>query len=190
MAPMNGMNSKTASRGFTMTELLMVMAVVGILAGIGIPSFKYVTTSNRIAAEINGALGDMQFARSEAVKQGLPVTVCASTDGATCSGGDNWHLGWIVFLDSNGDHVVNNGEQILRVQNAFSATGSTDTFIPGNGTFSYIVFNREGYASTNAVAVVTVKLHDANATSQWARCLAITPVGMLNTQRAGTGNCT
>jgi type IV fimbrial biogenesis protein FimT len=188
---MNAMPHKTRSAGFTLIELVTVMMIVGILAAIGIPSFKYVTTSNRIASEINGLLGDMQFARSEAVKQGLPVTVCSSNNGTSCTGGGNWQSGWIAFLDSNGDGVVNAGagEQVIRVQPAFT---STDTFVPAapNGTFAVITFNREGYAKTSAATNVTMLLHSAPAVSQWTRCLQITPVGMLSTQRAGTGNCT
>ena len=65
--------------GFTVTELVIVMTIVGILTAIGVPSYKYVTTSNRISSEINSLLGDMQFARSQAIKQGLTVTVCTSS---------------------------------------------------------------------------------------------------------------
>jgi type IV fimbrial biogenesis protein FimT len=188
---MNAMISKTRSAGFTMLELVTVMMIVGILAAIGIPSFRYVTTSNRIASEINGLLGDMQFARSEAVKQGLPVTVCSSNGPAytSCNGGAAWQNGWIAFLDSNGDGVRQASEQIIRTQSKFT---STDTFVPAapNGTFTVITFNREGYAKTNEATNVTMLLHSAPAIAQWTRCLQITPVGMLSTQRVGTGNCT
>jgi type IV fimbrial biogenesis protein FimT len=179
-----------ASAGFTMTELVTVMAIVAILAGIGIPSFKYVTTSNRISSEINGLLGDMQFARSESIKQGLPVTVCSSTDGANCNGGNTWQVGWIVFLDSNPAGTTGTrdaGEAILRTQNGFK---STDTLVPAAGNLSRVTFNRLGYGATGNAGTVTLHLHDSTAGAQWTRCLAITPVGMLSTQRAATGNCT
>ena len=183
---MNGTADKCRSSGFTMTELIIVMSLVAILVAIAAPSFKYVTTSNRITTELNGFLGDLQYARSEAVKQGLPVTVCSSTDGATCNGGAVWQSGWILFLDSNSNQTVDAGETVLRVQNAFS---SADTFLPDNGAFSAITFNREGYASTNAAVIVTLLLHDSTNAAQWTRCLAISPVGMLTTQRAAVGNC-
>jgi type IV fimbrial biogenesis protein FimT len=184
---MDGMISKRRISGFTMMELIVAMSIVAILLAIGIPSFRYVTISNRIATEVNGLLGDMQFARSEAVKEGLPVTVCSSTDGQNCNGGPTWQGGWIVFLDSNGNQTVDPGETVMRVQNKFS---STDTFVPDNGAFTAITFNREGYASTNAAVVVTLELHAIPNTAAWTRCLAVTPVGMLTTQKAGVGNCT
>jgi type IV fimbrial biogenesis protein FimT len=177
------------SAGFTMTELVITMSIAAILMAIGVPSFKYVTTSNRISTEVNGLLGDMQFARSEAIKEGLPVTVCSSTDGAQCNGGNNWQGGWIVFLDSvNTNQLVDNGEQVIRVQAAFS---STDTFQPAGPAFNAITFNREGYGTnTQNATTITLELHDSTANVAWTRCLAISPVGMMTTQKANVGNCT
>jgi len=182
-----------ASAGFTITELAIVMSVIAILAAIGVPSYKYVTTSNRIAGEINGLLGDMQFARSEAVKEGQTVTVCASSTPYTqCSGspaGSAWQNGWIVFLDANGDKIVQAGEAILRVQPAFSGT---DTFVSSVNTFVALTYNRMGYAPTGSPTNLTINLHDSTNTSAWTRCMQITPIGTPTTEifGAGTPPCT
>jgi type IV fimbrial biogenesis protein FimT len=183
-----GRSSYTDITGFTLPELLIVLLITSILLSIGIPSFRYVTTANRISSEVNGLLGDMQYARSEAIKQGLPVTVCASTNQTQCDGGaaPAWQHGWITFLDTNGNQQVDAGEAIIRAQVPFS---STDTFLPDNGTFGAVTFNREGYANTHTAAIVTLELHNSGNVSQWTRCVAITPVGMVNTQKAGMGNC-
>jgi len=173
-----------ACAGFTLTELVMTMSIVAILAAIGIPSFKYVTASNRIASEINGLLGDMQFARSEAVKQGQSVTVCLSANGKTCTGGSAWQNGWIVFLDANFNQKVDAGEAIIRVQPAFSGT---DTFIASTNAFSATTFNRMGYAPTGAPANITINLHDSTNNTAWTRCLQITPVGTPMTEKYGAG---
>ncbi len=190
---MNGSIPNTGSAGFTLTELVIVMSIVAILAAIGVPSFKYVTTSNRIATEINGLLGDMQFARSEAIKEGQSVTVCASASPYTqCTGspaGSAWQNGWIVFLDANTSETVDPGEAILRVQPAFSGT---DTFVASTNTFSAITFNRMGYAPTGVAANITINLHDSTNNTAWTRCLQITPVGTPTTEihGAGTPPCT
>ena len=173
--------------GFTLIEMLIAVTVVAILLTIGIPSFRYVTNSNRIAAEINGLLGDMQFARAEAIKEGLPVTVCVSADGATCSGVNvnTWQNGWIVFSDLNGNAVVNTaaGDVVLRVQTPFS---STDTFVATNNVGA-VTFNREGYA--NGIANGTlIALHDSTNNNSWTRCLSINLSGMMLSQTYGTAN--
>ena len=67
-------------QGFSLVQLMVTIAIVGVLTGIAIPSYKSITTSNRIANEINGLLGDLQYARFAAIKEGQTVTMCSSTD--------------------------------------------------------------------------------------------------------------
>ncbi len=171
----------TSTAGFTLFELMIVILVIGILAAIGVPSYQYVTNSNRIASEVNALLGDMQYARSEAIKEGNWITVCVSTDGRTCANDDNnWNDGWIVFADSNDNHSVDSGEPVLRVQAGFTP----DTFVSDHD-FTWATFNREGFGATGTTNVVTITLHAPNNVSDWTRCLSITPVGMLSVQSAG-----
>lgn len=188
---MSDMSSENRCGGFTLTELIVVMVIVGILTAIGVPSFKYVTTSNRMSTEVNALLGDMQFARSQAVKEGQTVTICTSTDGVTCAGTtvNTWHVGWIVFLDTNGNHIQDGGEAVLRIQPAF--TGG-DTFVASTATFSYATFNRMGYAPTGSTTTINISLHDSTSNTAWTRCLAVNPIGSAVTERygAGTPSCT
>ena len=76
----------------------MTIAIAAIVAMLGVPSFRYVTNSNRIAGEVNGLLGDLQFARAEAIKEGQNVTVCVSANGASCDNGTSRGktVGWSI----------------------------------------------------------------------------------------------
>jgi type IV fimbrial biogenesis protein FimT len=185
---MSEMPSKRRNCGYTMLELVMVIAIVAILATIAMPGFKYVTTSNRIASEVNGLLGDMQFARSEAVKEGQSVTVCiaANANLNSCAGnaaGGNWAPGWIVFLDTNNNQQVDANEAVIRAQPAFSGT---DTFVAaGNAAFNAVTFNRLGYAPTGVTT--NISLHDSTANPDWTRCLAVNAIGSTVTEKAGVG---
>ncbi len=162
--------------GVTLIELITVIAIVAIMMTIGVPSYKYIDNSYRISGEVNGLLGDLQFARVEAIKEGQTVTACISTDGATCAGGNTaWQSGWIVFSDVNNDQTVDNGDTVLRVQAAFT---STDTFAADGGLTS-VTFSREGFALGLPNGGTVFTLHDATSNSIWTRCLDVTVIGMM-----------
>ena len=170
--------------GFTLMELLMTIAIAAIVATIGIPSFQYVTNSNRVAGEVNGLLGDLQFARAEAIKEGQPVTVCMSKGGTTCdTTGNAWQSGWIVYSNPTGtgtNTTTPASGSILRIRSTFT---STDTFT-AQPAYSAITYNREGYAIgiTNGTLI---SLHVTSGTTAqiaaWTRCLAVSMNGMTQT---------
>jgi type IV fimbrial biogenesis protein FimT len=134
-----------------------------------------------MAAEINGLLGDLQYTRAEAIKEGQTVTACVSADNATCAGSAAWNSGWIVFSDPNANGQVDAGEAVLRVQKTFVGT---DSFLASNGVTA-ITFNREGFA-TGIPNGTLISLHDVTAATSRTRCLAITLVGLMTSQLYGT----
>src|SRR5215470_11999907 len=104
--------------GFTFVELMVVITIAAMLIAIGVPSYRYVTNSNRMSAEVNALLGDMQFARSEALREGRTVSICISANGTSCSSAYTWQSGWVVFSDLNNDGAIGANDPILRVQKA------------------------------------------------------------------------
>jgi type IV fimbrial biogenesis protein FimT len=175
------MKSRIEQTGVTLIELLMVISIAVILTAIGVPSYRYVTTSNRIAGEINGLLGDIQFARYEALKEGLSVTICptASSTATTCDGSTTWGNGWIVLsnaADTGGTSAV------LRRQLPFSSFNSSDTLTSTAGVTS-VIFNREGFATLTGTAMFS--LHNPAGLSGFTRCLMVNAAGAVMTTTAG-----
>lgn len=119
-----------ADKGFTIVELMIAIAVLGLLLGLGIPSFQSTIQNNRMTSSINELVTSLNQARSEAVKQNLPVRICASDDGTSCGDNSvNWEDGWIVFVDRDDDGVIDDGDDcgenatddcILSVQTALA----------------------------------------------------------------------
>jgi len=105
-------------RGVTIVELMVALAILALLLTLGIPSLSNLITDNRLTTQTNDMVGTLQFARSESIKRGEPVTVCSSGDELTCSGSKNWSSGWIVFTDSGAIGEVDGTDQILRVKQA------------------------------------------------------------------------
>ncbi len=172
--------------GLTMVELLIVIVIVAILVSIASTSYKSITTTARISSEINGLLGDMQYARSEAIKQGQNVVVCVSADAIDCTANaTTWNSGWIVFVDPTNIHKTNgDATLVLRKQAAFTGT---DTFT--DGVTSILSYDREGLALGFAGTVIP--LHEATSKPTSTRCLQITAIGGTSVQQPSTlATCT
>jgi type IV fimbrial biogenesis protein FimT len=119
--------------GFTLIELMTGIAVLGILLALAVPGFREFTRNNRVTAAQNDLVTAMSFARSEALKRTVPVSICASTDSATCSNDTNWATGWIVYTDASGvAGAVDGADQVLDVvpgTNGDMNVVSTGTFV-------------------------------------------------------------
>lgn len=67
-------------RAFTLLELLVVIAVIGILAAIGLPALKGMGASNDISAATRQLLDDLAYARAKAVNERTTVYVVFVSD--------------------------------------------------------------------------------------------------------------
>jgi len=178
-------------RGFTLIELMVTIALAGVLMSVAAPSMTKMMGGNRVQTEASSFVNDLQFARSEAIREGLPVTVCPSNDGASCLGANTWQKGWIVFSDPNGNAVVDAAEATAGPLRKRPALKTGDTFAgaptPPNNA---VTFNREGFTSSLGTSVVTFKLHTPDNVAKSTRCVAVGIGGRITTQLTGEGSCT
>jgi type IV fimbrial biogenesis protein FimT len=168
-------------------ELLVVIAIAAILTAIAVPSYRFVTTSNRMSGEINDLMGDLQFARYEAIKEGLTVTVCpaaSSTMAITCDSTTGWSEGWVVL--SNANVVLRRHLSLYSLNPSVHAITTSDT-LTASANLTSAVFNREGFLvlPTNATNPM-FSLHDPNNQSGFTRCLMMSSAGAMSTATYGT----
>ena len=110
---------KMHAEGVTLIEVLVALSVMAIVLTLGVPAFTDFLAASRMSAAANDVVSAMHLARSEAIKRRQSVTLCASENASTpnpgCSGAANPGVGWLVFVDDDGDAALDAGELILTV---------------------------------------------------------------------------
>jgi type IV fimbrial biogenesis protein FimT len=108
---------KRAETGFTLLELMVVLAIAGVLFAVGIPAMGNFVRNSRITGAANDVMAALHFTRSEAIKRRLPVTLCTSTSLVTdpnpACANSAFLTGWIAFVDTNQSGQRDAGELVL-----------------------------------------------------------------------------
>jgi type IV fimbrial biogenesis protein FimT len=139
-------------QGFSLIELCATLSVLAILAGIAAASMSSTLTKNRLYAAQDEFVAYVTFARSEAVRRGVPVVIGASAPVS----GNAFGGGWNVWVDDNGNDVYDAGETLLRSHEALPAN-----IVIGDGAVSTITFTPMGFLAPSTS--VDVKLCSADA---------------------------
>ncbi len=152
--------------GFTLMELMITLVVMAILAAIALPSFQSIIENRRLAGAADNLFSDLQFARSEAIKQNQTVQFQFNTG--------NWCYG----IDDDGANcdctnpascTVNTAQKVVSGSTyknvALSVTGFTGTTInfdsrrgipSDNGTFTLTINGKTKSINLSAIGKVKV----------------------------------
>jgi type IV fimbrial biogenesis protein FimT len=93
--------NRDRSQGFTLIELMIVVAIVAILLSIVVPGFRTMFANNNAATLSEDFASAISYARVEAVKRGKAVSLCRSnTAGTDCDdSGNDWNVGYLIYLE-------------------------------------------------------------------------------------------
>lgn len=174
------------ARGFTLVELLVVLAVTAILTSLAVPSFQALLLNRRVQAAVDALASDMRFARVEAIKRSTRVTLCASLDGTSCQGaGGLWKNGWIVFVPSAANGNFTAGDEIVRVQGALSSIAS---IAAANGSsLPQFIYEPTGWAKAAAQTFIVTPA--GNNTGASSRTLCVSNQGRPAIRAEGVSSC-
>jgi type IV fimbrial biogenesis protein FimT len=131
--------------GFSIIEAMTVVAILAILLGFAIPSYREFLVNNRTTAQANDLLADIAVARTEAVRYARTVRVAAN-------GGD-WNTGWVVWVDLDGNGTNDGGEESMRQQPAQSDGFSVAAVDTGGTAVSTLAFGVTGNLTAPASPV-------------------------------------
>lgn len=112
----------TTDSGFSLVELIVVMALLAILINLGIPALSHSFERNQARVAINAIYRAINLTRFTAINHGVMTTLCKSADGQSCGG--QWQQGFIVFTDRNADRHVNDDDRLIQVFPAPSESGT------------------------------------------------------------------
>lgn len=185
MYPLKALRVRGHHGGFTLLELLVTITIGAILMAIAVPSLTTFIQNSRETSEENSLVGSLDYARSEAVKSDASVEVCASTDGATCSGAEAagaWATGWIV------ESLLNGTATVLQTMPALGTTNTlSSSFSPPASPPSYVTevtFQPNGFVQAAAGAGVYqttyFTLCDPRGAG-YARDIEVTAIGAVQT---------
>jgi len=114
---------RSSGRGFSLIELLIGIAIVGLLVLAAGPSYRNWIAAQELANHAHFLAGTLNQARSEAIKSGYRVNLCKTRDRQQCADdASGWELGWILYIDENQDGDISDGETVIRIEGP-----------PGNG---------------------------------------------------------
>ena len=182
------MTKRAVSDGFTLIELMVVLAVVAVLQTLAAPAFSGVVTSIKLTTAVNSLLSSLWMARSESIKRNSRVVVCKSASGTACASSGSWEQGWIVFHDANNNAVLDAGEVVISREQALPSL----VRLNGNSPFvSYVSYTSAGSARYVSGAfqagTFTACVQSASATE--ARQIVINIAGRPRTVRTKVAKC-
>lgn len=176
-----------SSRGLTLIEILVVIAIAAIVLALAGPDLSALIKSNRVAAKINALNADITLAKTEAIKRGAGVTLCASANQQTCSATSDLAAGWIVFSDLNENQAVDGNDTIFKIQDKLKGGDS----IVLSDSQAAVSFNRNGYLynlPSSGRQVIKITTRDSDQRSQ--RCLMYQRIGQAKVVKGGESTCT
>ena len=154
-------------QGFTLVELLLVLAIAGIMAAIAYPTMSDWLAYRRVSAKSEQLINLLRLARAESVRLNLPVYVCpvdiadtgkpnnyCSTSGAE---------GYAAFADRNGDQKFDNGDLPLRAAILNTAGQANIEFSLRNTNTTALAFRPDGsfYRATSSGGTITTSRADS-----------------------------
>lgn len=167
------------SAGFTLVELVVVVAIAAILAAIALPSFNDSIVRNRLASQTNELVAGLSLARTAALELNTGGGFCAANDSQDGCGG-SFANGWIAWADANRNNVLDAGE--IRATGQVSAkdalVGITAIRFDGRG--------RRQTPAPNVAASMTMRPTDCPTGKEFNRTLTVSAVGSVTVTK---GNC-
>lgn len=148
--------ARSRLRAFTLLELIVTLAIVGVLAAFAAPNMGTIIRNHRITTLTNEVLTEIKLARSEAIKRGTSVAICTA-DGLNnplaCNNTKDWRDGRAVYVDSNSNGTNDAGEA-FRAGEAIADNRKIKVANSAGVAINQISFNAQGASALGDISLV------------------------------------
>lgn len=177
--------------GFSLVELLTVVAIAAILMSIAVPSLRIYVLNGRLTAGVNDLLHSANLARTEAIKRQANVVLCGTANTAVADAalrcGYNTFQGWFVFVDNSpatgGNWQHEADEPVLERHGQLDATltvktdVNSDVLSYGPSGFATLAPGAIGVTPTTALVFCDSRGVKPSGTGATARAFLVTNTG-------------
>ena len=160
---------KRSTHGFTLIELMVVIAVAAILLTLAAPSFSSLIAAQRLRNASFDLVSDLLLARSEALKLQRTVVLTPSSTGA-----DGWANGWSINVDSSSGTVITTR----------SGLPAAVRFVPTPSSLTSLSYGPDGRLSSGAAFTVRADAADAQSMTTWS-CVRLDATGRPKAIKGG-----
>lgn len=130
-------------QAFTLIEVLVTVVIVGVMAGIGLPSFNQTIKNSRLTTNANNLIASLNLARSEAIKRNVRVYIERKGDTS-----QSWDSGWNVFVEGNNNRTYDEGtDELLKT---FPPLSNNYTLRTGANFANWVAFLPTGVSSSSS----------------------------------------
>lgn len=181
-------SGRNPAQGFSLIELLVVLAVMAVFTAQAVPSLITLVSNLQVCSTANALAQGLSLARSEAIKRNARVVICKSRSGRMCEPTASWRDGWLIFLDSDNDGQVGQGDVVIRQQAGLAHGMVVDTNGPVANYVSYTSLGTSRYTSGGFQAgKFTVCQQSAEATV--AQDIHLGSTGRARVMERGISRC-
>jgi len=125
--------------GVTLVELLLVLALAGILLAVAAPAYQQTMQRQRLRAAVTDLVAAIDLTRSQAIARGSMVMLVPLDPG-----GIDWRGGWIVFVDANGNRRPDAGETEIFQRGPLPAGLRMGISFSSKAPPAYVAYNGAG----------------------------------------------